>query len=308
MRTSLKFAALLIALGCFLNMEAAGQRRGSARTITVPLTLRSGELARQLQPADFTVLENGEAQQVLSVRGIDRAPLALAVLIQDDVVSSVGNDIRGIGAFIRRQPEGSRVMVGYLRAGSLQVRQRFTTNAERAVSALRVPAGVAGIGPYNPYVQIVEALRRFESVPTGRRAIIVVSDGVDVSRGIDSSSPTQSIDLQRAINEAQRRGVAVYSIYAPTAGLTANGNNILVNNGQSSLTRLSDETGGRAFFQGTNAPVSFDPFLRQIDQALSRQLALTYLSTSTRNGFRRLKIESNVAGLRFEYPTGVDRK
>ncbi|MBA2341108.1 MAG: VWA domain-containing protein [Pyrinomonadaceae bacterium] len=283
------------------------QKRGTSRTITVPLTLRSGELTRQLQPADFTVYENGEAQQVLSVRSIDRAPLSLAVLIQDDVVSSVGNDIKGIGAFIRRLPEGSRVMVGYLRAGSLQVRQRFTTNAERAVGALRVPAGAAGLAPYNPYVQIVEALKRFESLPTGRRAIIVVSDGADVSRGVDSSLPTQSLDLQRAINEAQRRGVAIYSIYAPTVGLTANGNNTLINNGQSSLARLSDETGGRAFFQGTSAPVSFDPFLRQIDQALSRQLALTYLSTNTRNGFRRLKIESNLADLKFEYPTGYER-
>src|SRR3712207_7660017 len=39
--------------------------------------------------------------------------------------------------------------------------------------------------------------------------------------GLDSSSPTNSFDLQRAINEAQGKGVAVHSIYAPAVGTNA---------------------------------------------------------------------------------------
>src|SRR5205814_4847719 len=95
--------------------------------------------------------------------------------------------------------------------------------------------------PYNPYVQLVDALKRFESLPTGRRAVLLVSDGVDISHGLEGSAPGQSLDLDRAIAEAQRRGVAIYSIYSPTA-LTAAGNFILVGNGQGALKRLSEET------------------------------------------------------------------
>src|ERR1044071_4597137 len=61
-----------------------------------------------------------------------RAPLNLAVLIQDDLVSRVGNELRETREFIRALPAGSNVMVGYIRAGSLQVRQPFTTDLEVA--------------------------------------------------------------------------------------------------------------------------------------------------------------------------------
>ena len=124
-------------------------------------------------------------------------------------------------------------------------------------------------GPYNPYVEVVEALRKFEAQPLGRRAILLVSDGLDISRGVDSSAPTQSVDLQRAVNEAQRRSVAIYGFYSPT--LAAAANRMLAGNAQSSLLRLSNETGGMAFFQGTGAPVSFDHFIRELDVSLQKQ-------------------------------------
>ncbi len=133
--------------------------------------------------------------------------------------------------------------------------------------------------------------------------MIVVSDGLDVSRGVDSS-PSQSLDLQRAITEAQRRGVAVYSIFAPSAASVPQ---LLAANGQSCLEKLSDETGGAAFFQGTGAPVSFDPFLRAINTSLGMQLALTYLSTHTGKGFHRLEIKPIERNAEVRAPAGFPR-
>src|SRR5207247_11060612 len=164
------------------------------------------------------------------------------------------------------------------------VRRKFTNELQRAAEGVRPPQGIASNGPFNPFVEIIEGLKRFDSQPLGRRAMIVVSDGVDVSRGIDSSTPSQSIDLQRAITEAQRRSVAIYSIYAPSA---ANSGFQLSANGQSCLERLSTETGGRAFFQGTGAPVSFAPFLKEIEESLLIQILLTCPSTHTNKGFHR---------------------
>ena len=241
------------------------------------------------------------------MRGGVRAPLSLVILIQDDLVASVGNEIRGLAAFIRRLPPGTRVLVGYLRSGTIQVRQRFTIDLERAARSLRIPAGSSSLAPYNPYAETIEALKRFESQPTGRRAILLVSDGVDLSRGFDTSLPSQSLDLQRAINEAQRRSVAVYTIYAPTVSATAGGNSSLVNNGQGALQRLATETGGRAFFQGFGAPVSFEPYLRELSTLLPRQFALTYLSTHSDKGFHRIKVLSDVTDGEILYPAGYTR-
>jgi hypothetical protein len=81
----------------------------------------------------------------------------------------------------------------------------------------------------------------------------------------------------------------------------------LVTNGQSCLKKLSDETGGRAFFQGTGAPVSFDPFLKEISATLDRQIALTYLSTHPEKGFHKLDIKPVDRDVEIRHPSGFTR-
>jgi hypothetical protein len=287
--------------------DGSGRSHGPAKPVTVPITVRVREPKREVEMRVITYLlrEDGEMQTILSVRGPAENPLTLAILIQDDLVSSVASETRGIADFVRHLPVGSRIMIGYIRSGSLEVRRKFTNDLEKAATGVRVPLGTASAGPFNPFVEIIEALRRFDSQPLGRRAIIVVSDGLDVSRGLDSASPGQSLDLQRAITEAQRRGVAIYSIYAPA--VVAIGNQLLSANGQGCLERLSVETGGQAFFQGTGAPVSFDPFLKQIDQSLNRQIALTYLSTHITKGFHKLDIKPLDRDVEIRHPAGYSR-
>lgn len=280
--------------------------RNPGRSVTIPVTFRIKEVASEteLQTTDLVIREDGEPQTIISIRGVANSPITLAVLIQEDL-PSIGNEIKGMADFVRKLPKGSRVMVGYLRTGSLQVKQKFTTDLEKAAKALRPPIGFASSGPYNPYVEVIEALKRFESQPQGRRAILLVSDGLDISRGVESSLPTQSIDLKRAVAESQRRAVAVYGFYAPTAAAVANSQ--LASNAQSSLNFLANETGGHAFFQGTGAPVSFDPYLKELDNSLERQAALTFLSTHSNKGFHKVSITSTTPGIRVVYPTGYVR-
>jgi hypothetical protein len=287
--------------------DGAGRPRGAAKPITVPVSIRVREAKREVEMrfVDYLLREDGEMQTILSVRGPGESPMSLGILVQDDLVPSVASETRTIADFVRRQPVGSRVMIGYVRAGSLEVRRKFTTDLERAAGGLRVPLSSITASPFNPFVEVIEALRRFDSQPLGRRAIIVVSDGVDISRGLDSASPGLSVDLQRAISEAQRRSVAIYSIYAPSALVV--GNQLLGGNGQGCLEKLSTETGGQAFFQGTGAPVSFDPFLKQIDASLRRQIALTYLSTHTTKGFHRLDIKPLDRDVEIRHPAGYTR-
>ena len=290
--------------------DGTNASRGPGRPVTIPLTIRFKEPTElkegELQNIDLTISEDGEPQPILSLRGIGtNSPVTLAVLIQEDLVPSVANETKPLAEFLRALPKGSRVMIGYLRTGSLQVKQKFTNDLDKAASSLRPPIGFANAGPYNPYVEVIEALKKFDSQPVGRRAILLVSDGLDISRGVESSSPTQSVDLQRAINESQRRGVAIYGFYAPT--LIAASNPSLVGNAQSSLLRLSNETGGLAFFQGTGAPVSFDPFIRELDASLQKQAALTFLSTHLKKGFHRIEVRSSTPGVRVAYPTGYVR-
>jgi len=295
---------LLPASQLTLGQSSSRRSRGAPRPVTIPVTIKVNKPEAEIRVVDLLVREDGEVQSLLSIRRPADNPVTLAVLLQDDLGSSIANEARGVADFIRNLPSGSRVMVGYIRSGSLQVRRRFTNDLERAAASVRPPLGSASASPFNPYVEIIEALRRFDAQPLGRRAILVVSDGLDVSHGLDSSSPSDSLDLSRAIREAQRRSVAIYSIFAPAA---ASGNGLLIANGQSSLQKLSDETGGRAFFQGTSAPVSFQPFLREISSTLERQIALTYLSTHPNKGFHRLDVKPLDRDVEVRHPAGYTR-
>ena len=314
MKTKIKLF-LIAALGFPFLMAPSGLgqsqpdrpgRGGSAKPVTVPVTirLRESKPGVEMRFADYLLREDGDIQTPLSMRSREDSPMWLAILIQDDLVSSISNEMKGLSEFINHLPAGSRVMIGYIRSGTLDVRRKFTADLERAAKGLRAPLGLASASPYNPYVEIIEALRKFDSQPLGRRAMIVVSDGVDVSRGVDSSTPGQSLDLQRAITEAQRRAVPIYSIFVPPAAPSLQA---FALNGQSCLQRLSDETGGRAFFQGTSAPVSFDPFLKEINLLMSLQLAYTYRSTHPGKGFHKLDVKPLEGNVEIRHPAGYTR-
>ena len=211
-----------------------------------------------------------EDNEQRSLQTID--PLNLAILIQDDLVPQVGNELGITRDFIRSLPQGSQVMVGYITAGSLQVRQPFTTDLEKAARSLRIPHGSTASSPFNPYVEVVEALKKFDRNGRNANAILLISDGLDTSRGFDSTAAGHTVDIDRAIKEANKRGVSVFSFYAPSVGLTSR-NRIAASYGQSSLNRLSNETGGRAFFQGTSGFVTFDSYYARLRETLNRQYA-----------------------------------
>jgi hypothetical protein len=179
----------------------------AGRDVTIHVTVhphndRARAAAEQLQADDFTVREEKRPQRIISVKRPGEAPLILAALIQDDLVSRVNNEIKGVKEFIRRLPEGSRVMTGYITSGSFRIAQDFTTDLAVAADSLRILRSDESSAPFNPYVEVVEALRRFDTQPAGRRMALLVSDGLDVSHGFRSASPLQSIDLDRAISEA----------------------------------------------------------------------------------------------------------
>ena len=230
-------------------------------------------------------------------------PLTLAVLIQDDLTSDFNLQLKSLKEFIRGLPSGSRIMVAYVRGGTLEIRQRFTEDLQRAANELRIVTSSAASAPRSPYDSVVEALPRFDAQPAGRRAILLVSDGLDTSQGISLGSPLSSSDLDRAIERAQRRSVAVYSFYSP-ASSTAGGISSFALQGQGSLQRLADETGGRAFFQGSMAPVSFDPFFRDLVIMLNRQFALTYLSTHMNRGYHKVEVISTNPDVKVQHPKG----
>ena len=279
------------------------------RTVSIPISiftkqeLQQGQTEEYVQAERLIVKEDREDQTVLSIRSVTDAPLALAILVQEDLSSSFNLQIDDLKKFIRGLPPGSRVMVAYLRGGTLQVRQKFTDDLNAAAQSLRIVVSSSSAAPRNPFDGVIDALNRFDALPAGRRAVLLISDGLDVSQGLSNSSPSQSIDLERAIERSQKRSVAVFAFYNP-ASITEGGDSRLVMNGQGSLLKLADETGGRAFFQGSIGPISFEPFFRQLSTLLTRQFLLSYLSTHMKRGYHRVEVLSTNPEVKIEHPKG----
>jgi VWFA-related protein len=300
---SLLFPAILVA------QKPDDPDKPRVRTMSIPISIFSKEELRQGQTEEYVqaerliVKEDRDDQTVLSIRSVSDAPLALAILVQEDLSSSFNLQINDLKKFIRALPRGTRVMVAYLRGGTLQVRQKFTDDLDAAAQSLRIVLSSSAAAPRNPFDGVIDALNRFDALPAGRRAILMISDGLDISQGLSNSSPSQSIDLDRSIQRAQRRSVAVFAFYNP-GSITEGGDSRLIMNGQGSLQKLADETGGRAFFQGSIGPISYDPFFRELTMLLTRQFLLSYLSTHMKRGYHRVEVLSTNPEIKIEHPKG----
>jgi len=243
----------------------------TVQTMTVTLDAKKGSTPR-VDAADFAVFKGDTKQQVVDVKGPAEAPVNVAVLIQDGLDQGVGHELDTIKGFVKTLPAGSQVMVGYLRSTGLVVSKPFTSDLAGAAKAIRLPISSTQEGSA-PFIGLIDALGKFDSLE-GRNQVVMITNGLELNRDFSSAAPQNNIDLDRAIGKAQRLGVPVWGIFANTAGRLGSAR-LAVFYGQGSLNRLSDETGGRAFFAGDGF-VTFDHALDTISENLQNQYLIAY--------------------------------
>ena len=295
--------------------QAQGAASGAPVRVTVTAVGHKGADPASVTKEDVQVRQKNERRPVLSwtpayakasaggpAQG-QQAGLDLLVLIDDSLDSSVGIQLDSLAKFVRSLPPTTRVAVAYARNGTADLRQNLTDDHEAAAKALRITLGNPGAGG-SPYLSLIDLLNR---IPPGsnRRAVLFISDGIDLFRGVSGSSPGSNFDLQRAIDRAQRVNVNVFTLYASGAGRLRR-NSFLVGNGQSSLSRLAAETGGDGFFQGFGTPVSFEPFLEDLNQMLEHQYVLTFSAQpGAKSSYQPLKVTTEVPGVELIAPARV---
>ena len=72
-----------------------------------------------------------------------------------------------------------------------------------------------------------------------------------------------------------RTGTIIHTIYAPGVGRYRR-NYWEATSGQMGIAKLSDVSGGESFFLGLETPVSFTPYLDQLQKILDNQYLLTF--------------------------------
>ena len=217
----------------------------------------------------------------------DQAGLELFVLIDQATDMSVTSQFDDLRRFLNSQPPTTAVAIGYLQYGAVQILQNFTKDHAAAGKTLRIPLG-AEAGGTSPFLGVSDAIKRWPESSL-RHAVLLISDGIDPMQPGASDSY-----LDETIQQAQRTGTQVYAIYASRAGHFGH-TFWRVNQGQSNLSRLADETGGEAYFQGFDTPVSFAPFLDQFASRLDHQYKLTFLAKAgNKASYQHVRLETEV--------------
>jgi hypothetical protein len=218
--------------------------------------------------SDVLLSQGKERKQV--ARWVKGERLYLAILIDDSLDSEVASQWNDVKQFIAAQPPATSIAVGYATNGTVRVAQDFTTDRDLAAKALRIPLGTPAVIS-SPYLSVIDWMKRWPA--TGdRRSLLLISPGIDYFRG--DFGPFYP-DVDTAISIAEKGNINLWSIYSPGVGHRSR-SFFLANKAQNNLSKLCDETGGEAFYLGASAPVSFKPFLDELETHLNNQYLLTF--------------------------------
>jgi hypothetical protein len=72
------------------------------------------------------------------------------------------------------------------------------------------------------------------------------------------------------------------------------------------MAKLSDETGGDSFFLGTQNPISFKPYLDDVQKNLESQYILEFQAIpGTKSGLQSVNLSTQVAGVELDSANSV---
>jgi hypothetical protein len=256
-----------------------------------------------LESADLTVLRGNTPVPVVRLERLsgDLADMQLFVLLDDSTrSSSLAIQLPELKTFIDSLPGTTQVAIGYMRNGSFGLAQGFIADHQEAARALRLPASIPGENG-SPYFVLSDLAKHWPSKqPTNRRAVLMLTDGVDPYCGAaDMNDPY----VNAAIHDALKESVMVYSIYLRGAGLYGK-SDWVTNFAQSRLMEVSEETGGYSYSLGLTDPVTISPFLKSFRDRLDNQYRVT-IEAWNEKGVQPVKLRTELRDVKIEGPTRI---
>jgi VWFA-related protein len=262
---------------------------------------RDRHFLTSLKAEDIAIFENDVSQPISLFERETNRPLSLVLLIdtsdsQRGVMDEEKNAARAFVDSVIRPDKDRAAVVSFtgvpkveqaptnelsrLHRGIARVKIEISPENERRIAngddplpKEQDPSGYTGI--WDSMWMAVEDL--LAKTPEGtRRAIVLLSDGDDTS---------STVKRQDAIDLAVKSDVAVYSIGFRDANFQEG----KLDSG--ALRKVSDRTGGRAFFP--TQPSELQSSFAQIDQELRSQYLIAYSPTNKNHdgSYRRVRIE-----------------
>lgn len=243
---------------------------------------RKGQLVNGLDKHDFRAWDDSKPQRIISVQQTD-SPVSIGLLVDDSgsmkpkraAVTKAALDL------IRASnPQDQTFVVNF--ADQAYLDQNFTADVSKLRASLSHPSMMGGTAIYDT---VISAARRLEDTAVRpRKAIVIITDGDD-----NASKAT----LAQAVRKVQTlQGPVIYSIgllFDQTEGEHAG-------KARHDLQKLSDETGGIAFFPKSIGQV--DRITAEVAQAIRTQYTLAYRAERQRRPdvYHTVRVEAKAPG------------
>jgi VWFA-related protein len=271
------------------------------KVVNIIATVRNktGALVGGLDKDDFSLSEDGRPQTIRYFAHETDLPLTLGLMV-DTSGSQVkvldqerGASLRFLDRVFRDGKD--RVFIMQFDT-SVQVRQPLTSSIKKLDDAMAYVDGetmrqirMQGGGGTLLYDAVVRASNEIMKKQTGRKALIVLSDGVDFgSEG----------GLNDAIEAAQRADTLIYSIlYSDPGAYGIFGGD---HDGRRVLQRMSEDSGA-SFFE-VSKKQTVDNMFAILEEELRNQYSLGYVSDKpvTLSEFRAIQLTAKQKGLQVQ--------
>jgi VWFA-related protein len=260
-----------------------------------------GRAVRDLTKDDFTLEEDGRPQAIRYFSRESGLPLTLGLLIDTSLSQRrvLGEErvasYRFLNQVLRSDKDRAFVMHFDREVELLEDLTSSRQKLDDALAQLVTPdrrhsrKGGPNIGRWAEggtalYDSVLLASDEIQRKQTGRKALILLTDGVDNG---------STIGLAHAVESAQRADTLVYSIMFSDRqaydGVYASAS------GRKALQRISRETGG-SFFEVSNT-YSISTIYMQLEEELRNQYSLGYTPDAAGLGYHRIHLSTKQSAL-----------
>jgi len=256
---------------------------------------KKGELVQSLSQEDFLLAETGKLQKIAYFSQQTDLPLRLGLLVDTSMSQEkvIPAERAAAYRFLDQVLRESLDKIFLIQFDSLaRVRLGFSNSRAQLENILNdidtptrkelLASGGSGTALFDAIASGAELMKK----EPGRKALIVLSDGVD-------SSSDQT--LPSAIEAALRADTLLYTIFFTDPGFYSL--SFGAPNGRAVMSRLAKETGG-GFFEVTKK-LSIDQIFTAIEQELRSQYSIGYVSDIPVGypAFRKIQLTTKEKGM-----------
>lgn len=298
-REILAFTGALVCAWSLLGQQGQQEPTFSTnvRVVNVLASVRdkNGSLVRGLTKDDFTLFEEGRPQTIRYFSQESDLPLTIGMLIDTSLSQrTVLEEERGASFHflesVLRERKDLAFIVQFDEA--IFVRQDLTSSRkdlEATLQVLQPPYSDVGSSGTLLYDAVRTASNQKMLKRPGRKALIIMSDGVDIG---------SKITLADAVEAALRSDTLIYSIlFSDETAYGVSGRHHTVPEGRAALQRLSEETGG-GYFE-VSKKQTIERIFDSIQEELRTQYSFGYIPDEpvTTPGFRKIHLTTKKKGV-----------